>query len=147
MVNRNIQVQLSVNKGKMNISNRNKMSVFNLHNKGLIHSFSWSVCFWMIAGGEVKSHFQCFTQCSEELRDEFGSSVRSDMRRYSMFREDMKNEEICKLFGSNSVMGRNENCLFRSTIDNHQDRSISVGRRKLFDEIHGNRIPRTRRNR
>ena len=44
-------------------------------------------------------------------------------------------------------MGRNENTLLAETVNNDEDGSKSVGLGKLLDEVHGDGVPRTRRDR
>lgn len=58
----------------------------------------------------------------------------------------MDNEELGELFRSAGDNRRNEDGLFGETVDNHQDGIKAFGVRKGFDEVHGDRIPRTRRN-
>ena len=44
-------------------------------------------------------------------------------------------------------MSGDENALFGESVDYNQDRIETIGNRKWLDEVHGNGIPRTRRNR
>src|SRR5215471_15440441 len=53
--------------------------------KGLIKSFGLPIAFWVITGGKMEFHVQCLTERMEEMRHEFGTPVRGDMRRYTMF--------------------------------------------------------------
>ena len=62
----------------------------------------------MISGGEVESHSECFFKGVEEVRDKFQTSVRGDVGWDSMLGEHVCNKEICKLRGSDGVIGRNE---------------------------------------
>ena len=67
----------------------------------------------MISGGEVESHSECFSKGVEEVRDEFRTSVGGDVGWDSMLGEHVRNEELCKLRGSDGVIGRNEYSLLR----------------------------------
>ena len=59
------------------------------------------------------------------MGDEFGSAVGSDMAWNSVFGEDVKNEELCKLLRCDCVVSRNEESLLGETINNDQYSSIT----------------------
>ena len=59
------------------------------------------------------------------MGDEFGSAVRSDVAWNSVFGEDVKNKELCKLLRRNRVVSRNEESLLGETINNDQYSSIT----------------------
>ena len=40
-----------------------------------------------------------------------------------------------------SVIGRNENTLFREAVDNDKNGVVARGGRKVFDEVHGDGVP------
>jgi hypothetical protein len=52
----------------------------------------------------------------EEMRHEFGTSVRGDMRRNSMLGEDMDDEKFSQLGVDNSIMSQNEESLLSETV-------------------------------
>ena len=62
--------------------------------KGLVDTLSLSVGFRVVSGGEVEVHVQSFPQGTEEDGHELGAAVGSDMSRYTVFREDISNEEF-----------------------------------------------------
>ena len=59
------------------------------------------------------------------MRDEFGSTVGSDMAWNSVLGEDVRNEELCKLLRCNHIVSRNEKSLLGETINNDQYSSIT----------------------
>ena len=60
--------------------------------QSLISSFSLSITFRVITRGKMKLHVETETERSEEVRDEFGTSVRSDMARDTVLRKDMNDK-------------------------------------------------------
>ena len=56
-------------------------------------------------------------------------------------------KEASQFFRVDRVRRRNEYPLLCEAIHDNQYRGVAVRRRKLFDEIHGDRIPRANRNR
>ena len=58
------------------------------------------------------------------------------MGRDSVFREDVHEEMFGDFFGGDLVGCRNEDGLFRKSVDNDEDGGICVGFRKLFDKVH-----------
>ena len=60
--------------------------------QGLIHSFGLSVGFGMITGGEMGFHIESCSERSEEVGYKLRASVGSDVRRNTMFRENLHNE-------------------------------------------------------
>ena len=81
------------------------------------------------------------------MRDEFGASVGRDVIRNAMLGEHVKDKQFRQLGRSDRIMSRDEHSLFREPVNDDKDRRISRGARKLFYEIHGDRVPRTLRNR
>ena len=65
----------------------------------------------------------------------------------SVFGENVKNKKEGKVFGGASIVSRNEDALFGQAVNNNQNGVKTVGVGKGFNEVHGDRIPRTRRNR
>ena len=74
----------------------------------------------MIAGSEMQFHIQSDSKRVEEMGNEFGSTIGSDMAWNSMLGEDMKNKELCKLLRCDHVMSRNEESLLGEMINNDQ---------------------------
>jgi hypothetical protein len=54
----------------------------------------------------------------------------------------MDDEELGELGGGDSVVCRNKDRLLREAVNNDKNGIISGGLRELFDEVHGDRIPR-----
>ena len=79
----------------------------------------------MITRSEMQLHVQSDSERVEEMGDEFGSAIRSDVAWNSMLGEDMKNEELCKLLRCDHVVSRNEESLLGETINNDQYSGIS----------------------
>ena len=62
--------------------------------KGLVSMLCLPIPLRVISGGEVELHVKGFTKRAEEMGDKFQTSVRGGMSRYSMFGEDVGNEEL-----------------------------------------------------
>ena len=60
--------------------------------QGLICLLGLSVSFGVITGGEMELHIQSCSERSEEVGYKLGASVGSNVRRNTMFRENMHNE-------------------------------------------------------
>ena len=58
-----------------------------------------------------------------------------------MFGEDVKQEETSEFFGGDLALGRDKDTLLREAVNDNQDRSVTVGLRELFDEVHQDGIP------
>jgi len=54
----------------------------------------------------------------------------------------MEDEELSELCGGDGVVGGDEDGLFGKAVDDDEDCGEASGVRKLFDEVHGNRVPR-----
>ena len=80
--------------------------------QGLIGSFSLSVTFGVVSGGEVELHVKCFSEGVEKLGNELGTSVGGYMFGDAMLREDMHDEYGCKVFRRTVNCSRDENTLF-----------------------------------
>lgn len=63
--------------------------------QGLVSALGLSVAFGVVAGGEVKSHVECFSEGAEEVGYELRATVGGDVRRNSVLREDVEDEELC----------------------------------------------------
>ena len=114
--------------------------------EGLVNSLGLSVGFRVVSGGEVEIHVQSFPQGAEEDGHELGAAVGSNMSRYTVFREDVSNEELSQAGGIHGVCGRDEDALLGESVNNDEDGSKAGGLGKVFNEVHGYGIPRTRRN-
>ena len=53
------------------------------------------------------------------MGDELGTSIRGDVRGNSVLRKDMEEEEFGQLQGSDHVVCRDEDAMFRETIHDH----------------------------
>ena len=53
-----------------------------------------SVAFGVVAGGEVESHVERFSEGAEEVRNELRAMVGGDVRWNSVLREDVEDEEL-----------------------------------------------------
>ena len=65
------------------------------------------------------------------------------MGRNTVFRKYMDNKELGQLSRSDGVVCGDENALLCEMIYHYQDSGKPFGNREVFNEIHGNRIPRT----
>ena len=79
----------------------------------------------MISRSEMQFHIQGDSERAEEMGDEFGSMIGSDMAWNSVLGEDVKNKELCKLLRHDHVMSQNEESLLRETINNDQYSGIT----------------------
>ena len=72
----------------------------------------------MITGSEMQFHVQCDSKGLEEMGDELGSTIGSDVAWNSMLGEDVKNKELCKLPRCDCIMSWNEEFLLGEMINN-----------------------------
>ena len=84
----------------------------------------------------MESHAENVAERLEEVRDKFGTPIGGDMRRNAVLRENMKDKELCELFGGDGIVCWDVDSLLCETIDDDKDRCESRGWRKVFDEIH-----------
>ena len=61
------------------------------------------------------------------MGNKFGSAIRSNVAWDSVFGEDVKNEELCKLLRRDRIVGWNEKSLLGETINNDQYSGITGG--------------------
>ena len=87
----------------------------------LVRAFCLSISFGVMSGREMKLHVQGFSQGSEEVRNELGTTIGSDVGRYSMLGKHVKDEELGELSGGDGVVRRNKYRLFRKTVDDDED--------------------------
>ena len=109
--------------------------------------FCLSVAFRVVTGSEMEFHVQGFAERSKEVRDKLRAAIRCNMGRNTMFGKYMDNEELSQLSGSDGVMCGDENALLGETIYHYQKSGKPFRNWEVFNEIHGNRIPRTGRDR
>ena len=109
--------------------------------------FCLSVPFWMVTGSEMEFHVQGFAKRSKEVRDKLGAAIRHNMGRNTVFGKYMDNEELSQLSGSDGAMCGDENALLGEMIYHYQNSGKPFGNWEVFNEIHGNRIPRMGRDR
>lgn len=95
--------------------------------QGLISAFCLTISFWVVSGGEVEFHVQCLSERPEEVGDEFGTSVTSNVRRNSMLRKDMKDKEVREFRSINSIVCRDEDTLLRKSVNNNEYGCIAKG--------------------
>ena len=114
--------------------------------QGLVDMFCLSVAFWVVTGSEMEFHVQGFSERSKEVRDKLGPVIRCNMGRNTVFGKYMDNEELGQLSGSDGVVCGDENALLGEMIYHYQDSSKPFGNWEVFNEIHGNRIPRMGRD-
>ena len=60
-----------------------------------------------------------------------------------MLREDVSDEVLGQFLCGVGSVGRDEDCLFRESTDDNEDRVKGRGEGEGFDMIHGNRRPRS----
>ena len=80
----------------------------------------------MISHGEVGLDAKQSTQGPPETGDEVLPTVRDDVGRGSMLRDDVYQEKHSKILGINIPMGHNEQCHFGETADNDQDGVVAI---------------------
>ena len=95
----------------------------------------------------MEIHVQSFPQGAEEDGHELGAAVGSNVSRYTVFREDVSNEELSQAGGIHGVRGRDEDALLGESVNNDEDGGKAGGLGKVFNEVHGYGIPRMRQNR
>ena len=95
----------------------------------------------------MEFHVQGFAKRSKEVRDKLGAMIRCNMRRNTVFGKYVDNKELSQLSRSDGVVCGDENALLGETIYHYQDSSKPFGNWEVFNEIHGNRIPWTGRDR
>jgi len=61
----------------------------------LVSALGLSVAFRVVARGEVESHVEHFSEGAEEVGYELRATVGGDVRRNSVLREDVEDEELC----------------------------------------------------
>ena len=115
--------------------------------QGLVDTFCLSVAFQMVSRSEMEFHVQGFAERSKEVRDKLRAMIRCNMGRNTMYGKYMDNKEFSQLSRSDGVVCGDENALLCEMIYHYQDSSKPFGNWEVFNEIHGNRIPQTGRDR
>src|SRR3984893_3539103 len=85
----------------------------------LVSSFRLSVALRVIPRSEVQGHIEDLAQRAEKTRDELGAAIRGDVRRDSVFREDVEYEQTSQLCGVHFISHWDKNPLLRKPINNH----------------------------
>ena len=111
--------------------------------EGLVNTLSLSIGFQVVPGGEVEIHVQSFPQGTEEDRHKLRAAVGSNVSRYTMFGEDISNKEFGQASRVYGVRGRNEDALLGESVNNDEDSGEARGFGKVFNEVHGDGVPRT----
>jgi hypothetical protein len=112
----------------------------------LVGAFGLAVALGVVTGSEMEFHVKGLAQGTEEMRNELRAPIRGDVTGYSVLREYVKYEEFRKFWSSDRVCCRNKDSLFREPVNDQEDGGISRGSRKLFNEVHGYRMPRELQN-
>jgi len=81
--------------------------------EGMIDAFGLAVAFWMVTGSEVELHVEGFSKTTEEMGDEFGASVGSDVEWDSVLGKDIHYKKVCELDCHEGIVGWYEDILFR----------------------------------
>src|ERR1700731_4678239 len=100
----------------------------------LVSSFHLSIVLWVIPRSKVQGHIKDLAQRVEKMRDELGAMIRGDVRRNSVFREDVEYEQMSQLCGVHFVGRRDKNPLLRKPINNHLDRGKTTILGELLNE-------------
>src|ERR1700730_4383082 len=85
----------------------------------LVSSLRLSVALRVIPGSEVQGHIEDLAQRVEKTRDELRAAIGGDVRRDSMFREDVEYEQTSQLRRVHFVGRWDKNPLLRKPINNH----------------------------
>jgi hypothetical protein len=96
----------------------------------------------MIAGRIMHFHAEEFGQRPEESRDEFLAPVAGYMTGDTVFGKDVNKEELGETGRGNMNVAGDKNNLLGRTITNDEDTIVLTRKRKLFNEVHGDRMPR-----
>src|ERR1700719_1543539 len=75
----------------------------------LVGSFHLSVALRVIPRSEVQGHIEDLAQRAEKMRDDLGAAIGGDMRRDSVFREDVEYEQTSQLCRVHFIGRRNKN--------------------------------------
>jgi hypothetical protein len=101
----------------------------------------------MVTQGEVEVHVEGLAKSSEETRDKLRALVRGDVQENTVFGKDVHNEEFGKSGRVDGVVSWDEYTLLAEPVYNNEDCSEAVGVRELFNEVHGDWVPRLFGNR
>ena len=115
--------------------------------QSLVRAFGLTIAFGVISGGEVESDVEGFGKGMEEVGDELRSAIGGDMGRSSVLGEHMEYEEFSKLRRVDGVMSGDEDGLLGETINDDENGGEAGGGWELFDEVHGDGVPRLIRDR
>ena len=77
---------------------------------------------------------------------QFCTTVRGNMRRNSMLKENMEYEQLGKQWGIDCIDCRDKNGFLRKPINDNKDGIITRGGQEFLDEVHRNGIPQMFQN-
>ena len=109
--------------------------------ESLVCTFSLTISFRMITGGEVEFHVEEFSEGSEEGGDELRTPIGGDMLRNAVFGENVNKEKVGQIRRGDVLVARDKDTLLRGSIDDNEDRVVATGDGKALDEVHGDRVP------
>src|SRR5215472_5716996 len=95
----------------------------------------------------MQVHIESSAKRTEEVRHEFGSAIRCDMRGNAVLGKYVSYEDASEFRSIDVVASRNEYGLFGEAIDNDKDSGKRSRLGQMLNEIHRYRMPRTLRNR
>ncbi len=106
----------------------------------------------MIGGRETLRYVESLAEGGPKVGSKFGSSIGNDIGRNTMFRENMKFENFGEVGRCDLGSAGDEKSHFWEPTDYYKDRvedeSLEICRRREFvDEVHGERGPRSIRDR
>ena len=96
----------------------------------------------MISGRIVHLHMEQFSETPEERGNELRASVACRMSGNTVFGEDVNKEIFGELWGVNMPIASKQDNLLGRPIDYNANCIITARKRKKFDEIDGNGVPR-----
>ena len=80
------------------------------------------------------------------MRDELGTTIRCDMGWNAVLGKYVDNEKFGQLCGSDGVVCGNEDALLGEVIYYYQDSSKPLRIWEVFNQVHGDGVPRTGRD-
>ncbi|EJF59971.1 hypothetical protein DICSQDRAFT_63901 [Dichomitus squalens LYAD-421 SS1] len=101
----------------------------------------------MVPGDEVEVHVKDSSEGVEEVGHKFRATVRGDVGRNSVLGEDVLKEQFRELRSVECIVRRDEDGLFGEPVDDNQDVCETVRVWQLLDEVHGDGVPWTLRDR
>ena len=108
------------------------MEIFLQH---LVSVFQLTISLGIITGGEVDLDTKQGGERSEELQGELRTVIASDMEGNAVFGENMVQEQSGNLRGIHLVVSWYHDELLACTVNDIEDRSVTMGWQKLLDQI------------